>query len=251
MASGVGAEAHVQPGTVRNPALRIAIVGPGRMGRSIDALARAKGFDVLVQLERQDLESNTEEARNRLAAADVALEFTTPDSAVSNIRLCVEAGCPVVSGTTGWFDQLPAVSTMVMEHGGALMWAPNFSFGAVALGLLARKAGELFANADGFDTHVVETHHTRKLDAPSGTAVALEASLGKGLGRSSPTTSIRTGHVPGTHEILIDGPFERIILRHEARDRGVFAEGALRAAEWLVGRRGVYTMRDFLAGDAA
>ena len=220
------------------------------MGRAIDALARARGFDVVAQLGRGDMESGRGELGDRLAAADVALEFTTPDSAASNIRLCVEAGCPVVSGTTGWFDRLPAVTTMVTERRGALMWAPNFSLGAAALELLARRAGELFAQADGFDTHVVETHHTGKLDAPSGTAIALEASLAEGLGRRSPTTSIRAGHVPGTHEVLIDGPCERIVLRHEARDRGVFAEGALRAAQWLVGRTGVYTMRDFLAGDA-
>ena len=220
------------------------------MGRSIDALARARGFDVLARLGRRDVESRGEEVRGRIAEADVALEFTTPASAASNIRLCVECGCPVVSGTTGWFDQLPAVSSWVEEHGGALMWAPNYSFGAAVLMLLARKTGEIFSGAPGFDAHVVETHHAGKLDAPSGTAAALEKSLGEGLGRRTPVTSIRTGHVPGTHEILIDGPRERLVLRHEARDRHVFAEGALRAAEWLVGRTGVYTMRDLLAGDA-
>lgn len=220
------------------------------MGRSIETLARARGFDVLVRLGRSDVESRREEVRGRIAEADVALEFTTPASAASNIRLCVESGCPVVSGTTGWFDRLPAVASWVRERGGTLMWAPNYSFGAAALQLLARRAGEIFAGASGFDAHVVETHHAGKLDAPSGTAIALEKSLGEGLGRRSPTTSIRTGHVPGTHEVLVDGPHERIVLRHEARDRDVFAEGALRAAEWLVGRRGVYTMRDLLAGDA-
>lgn len=220
------------------------------MGRSIDALARTQGIDVLARLGRRDMAGRREEARDRIAGADVALEFTTPESAASNIRLCVEAGCPVVSGTTGWSDQLPAVVAWVRERGGALLWAPNFSFGAVALQLLARRAGELFSGVGGFDAHVVETHHAGKLDAPSGTAIALEASLGKGLGRSSPTTSIRTGHVPGTHEISIDGLRERLVLRHEARDRGVFAEGALRAAAWLAGRTGVYTMRDLLAGEA-
>ena len=220
------------------------------MGRSIETLARDRGFDVLARLGRSDVESRREEVRGRIAEADVALEFTTPASAASNIRLCVESGCPVVSGTTGWFDRLPAVASWVRERGGTLMWAPNYSFGAAALQLLARRAGEIFAGASGFDAHVVETHHAGKLDAPSGTAIALEKSLGEGLGRRSPTTSIRTGHVPGTHEVLVDGPHERIVLRHEARDRDVFAEGALRAAEWLVGRRGVYTMRDLLAGDA-
>ena len=243
-------DGHVAPGAVTDPGLRIVILGSGRMSRSIDALARTRGFDVSARLGRRDVEGRRKEARDRIAGADVALEFTTPTSAASNIRLCVEAGCPVVSGTTGWADRLPTVAAWVEERGGALLWAPNFSFGAVALQLLAHRAGELFSSVGAFETHVVETHHAGKLDAPSGTAIALEASLGEGLGRSSPITSIRTGHVPGTHEISIDGPRERLVLRHEARDRGVFAEGALRAAAWLVGRKGVYTMRDLLAGEA-
>ena len=243
-------DGHVPPSAVTVPKLRIVILGSGRMGRSINALARTRDFDVLARLGRWDVETRREEARDRIAGADVALEFTTPASAASNIGLCVEAGCPVVSGTTGWFDQLPAVAARVEERGGALLWAPNFSLGAVALQLLAHRAGELFSGVGGFDAHVVETHHAGKLDAPSGTAIALEGSLEEGLGRSSPITSIRTGHVPGTHEISVDGPRERLVLRHEARDRGVFADGALRAAAWLVGRTGVYTMRDLLAGEA-
>lgn len=243
-------DGRLSQGAVTDPALRIVILGSGRMGRSIDALARMPQFEVLARLGRRDVETRRDEARGRIAGADVALEFTTPASAAANVRLCVEAGCPVVSGTTGWSDRFPSVAAWVKERGGALLWAPNFSFGAVALQLLAHRAGELFSRVGGFDAHVVETHHAGKLDAPSGTAIALEASLGEGLGRRSPTTSIRTGHVPGTHEILIDGPRERLVLRHEARDRGVFAEGALRAAAWLVGRKGVYTMRDLLAGEA-
>jgi len=220
------------------------------MGRSIDALARTRGFDVLARLERRDVEGRREATRDRIAGADVALEFTTSASAASNIRLCVEAGCPVVSGTTGWANGLPAVAAWVKERGGALMWAPNYSVGAVALQLLAHRAGQLFAGAAEFDTHVVETHHAGKLDAPSGTAIALEASLGAALGRNSRTTSIRTGHVAGIHEVLIDGPHERLVLRHEARSRGVFAEGALKAAAWLCGRKGVFTMQDLLAEES-
>jgi len=235
---------------VTDPALRIVVVGSGRMGRSIAALAPSQGFDVLAQLGRQDVESRREAVRDRIAEADVALEFTTPAAAASNIRMCVEAECPVVSGTTGWANGLPAVAAWVKERGGALMWAPNYSVGAVALQLLAHRAGQLFAGAAEFDTHVVETHHAGKLDAPSGTAIALEASLGAALGRNSRTTSIRTGHVAGIHEVLIDGPHERLVLRHEARSRGVFAEGALKAAAWLCGRKGVFTMQDLLAEES-
>lgn len=219
------------------------------MGQAIGELASETGVAVQATLGRTDIEGDPVAAREVLSDVDVALEFTTPDSAVTNIHVCIEAGCPVVVGTTGWYDHLDAVTSAVTDRRGALLWAPNFSLGAAALGVLARVAGELLARADGFDTHLLETHHTGKRDAPSGTALALEASLSAGLGRATPITSIRTGSVPGTHEIVIDGPFEQLTLRHEARDRRVFADGALRAAAWLPGRVGVFTMEDVLRGD--
>jgi 4-hydroxy-tetrahydrodipicolinate reductase len=111
---------------------------------------------------------------------------------------------------------------------------------------LARYAGVLMKSLDDFDAHIVETHHARKKDAPSGTAIAIGKTAGEALGRDIPTTSIRTGSVPGTHELIFDGPFEQLALTHLARDRRVFADGALRAADWLVGRKGVFTMRDVL-----
>ncbi len=111
---------------------------------------------------------------------------------------------------------------------------------------LARKAGELLADSDAFDAHIVETHHAEKKDAPSGTARVVAKALEATLGRAVPITSVRTGSVPGTHELVFDGRFEQLVITHVARDRRVFAEGALRAAKWLVGRTGVFTMADVL-----
>lgn len=224
------------------PTLRVALVGLGRMGRQLQALAPERGFDVVATLDVAD----TPITRERLRGADVAIEFTRPEAAVPNIRDLVAAGCPVVVGTTGWYEHLDLVTREVREAGGALLWAANFSLGVNLLLELAREAGRLVAGTP-FDAHLVETHHAAKLDAPSGTAVVLEQAAREGLGRAVPITSIRTGHVPGTHTLVFDAPFEQIRLEHEARDRRVFAEGALVAARWLAGRRGVFTMRDVLA----
>jgi 4-hydroxy-tetrahydrodipicolinate reductase len=221
----------------------VALIGMGKMGRAIRQLAEERGVPVVVTLDRDDPIDDAS-----LAGADVAIEFTEPSAAVANARACVAAGCPVVVGTTGWLDALPAVTADVRAAGGRLLWAANFSLGVNVLLELARAAGGLMRER-GFDVHLVETHHAAKRDAPSGTALAIVRSVEPALGRAVPTTSVRTGHVPGTHELIFDGPFEQLRLVHEARDRRVFAEGALAAAMWLAARRepGVYTMRDVLA----
>ncbi len=223
---------------------RIAILGMGRMGREIEALALERGVTVVARLDQEQV-ANRGAALEALAAAEVAIEFTSPGAAVGNIHLCLEAGCPVVVGTTGWYDELDAVRGRVAEQGGSLLYAPNFSVGVAMLKALAERAGALLAGVEGFAVHLTDTHHAAKKDAPSGTALQLKAALDKG-GHDVPVTSIRTGHVPGRHEVCIDGAYEQVLLVHEARSRRVFADGALRAALWLRGRKGVYTMDDVL-----
>jgi 4-hydroxy-tetrahydrodipicolinate reductase len=158
----------------------------------------------------------------------------------------LRAGIPVVVGTTGWYDRLAEVTRVATESGTALLWSPNFSLGVNVLIELSRQAGTLMRQLADFDAHIVETHHTKKKDAPSGTAIAIAKAASDGLGRPVPTTSVRVGSVPGTHELIFDGGFEQLTLSHVARDRRVFAEGALAAAQWLIGKRGVFTMRDVL-----
>ena len=227
-------------------ALRIAILGDGLMGRAIHALAGEQGITVSGVVDRPMMQADTQRVREVLGDADVALEFTVPTAVVDNVALCLDVGCPVVVGTTGWYDQLSSVVARVEASGGAMLWAPNFSVGVAVLTRLVERAGRLASALEGFDAHLVETHHTKKRDAPSGTAIVLERAMASGLGRPVPTTSIRQGHAPGTHEVTLDGPYERITLAHEARDRCVFAHGALVAARWLRGRSGVYTMDDVL-----
>lgn len=225
--------------------LRVAVIGNGRMGRAVQQVAVASGASVVAVLGR-----NTNIDPESLFSADVAIEFTDPDSAVANVTACVDAGCPIVVGTTGWYDQLGSVTEYGREHNGAILWSANFSLGVYALAQLVRSAGALFADLPGFDAHIVETHHVAKKDAPSGTALLLQQEVESTLGRDVPVTSVRLGSVPGIHEFILDGAYEQIVISHEARDRRVFAEGALVAARWLVGRHGVFTLSDVLGARA-
>ena len=218
--------------------MRIALIGVGKMGRAVRELAASRKASVAVELDAPF-------SPDRLANADVAIEFTTPSAAPTNIRACLAAGCPVVVGTTGWYDRLPSLTTEIEREGGSLLWAPNFSLGAQVLMYLAAEAARLLDT----DAVIVETHHAGKKDAPSGTARELARAIIEERSGGVPITSVRVGHVPGTHEVIFDGTFDQVRLTHEVRDRKVFAEGALVAAEWLIAekRHGVFTMQDVLA----
>ena len=224
---------------------RIALIGLGKMGRAVMQLAEEHGWPVVAALNA----AAGGPTRERLAEADVAIEFTTPAAAPGNVLACARAGIPVVVGTTGWEAERPRVEREVLAAGGAMLASPNFSIGVAIFFQAAERLARLAGNAKEFEAHITETHHAHKLDAPSGTARELAHVAGAAFGRAIPVTSIRVGSVPGTHELIFDGAFEQLRLTHEARDRRVFAEGALAAAAWIVGRRGVFTMRDLIAGE--
>ena len=226
---------------------RIAIIGDGKMGQAIRELAIETGWEVTALIGEKENQRGSAINTQTLGNADVAVEFTQPDAAVANIVATLRAGIPVVVGTTGWYDSLAEVTRVTKESDSSLLWSPNFSLGVNVMIELARYAGTLMRSLDEFDAHIVETHHNRKKDAPSGTAIAIRKAASDSLGRPIPTTSVRTGSVPGTHELVFDGPFEQVSITHLARDRRVFAEGALKAAAWLVGKKGVFTMRDVLS----
>ena len=223
----------------------IAVIGDGKMGRTIAQMVQERGWHLTAMLDAEHNQGGAGITRRALGDPDVAIEFTEPASAVSNIMACLHEGVPLVVGTTGWYSSLPVITEAVDEEGGALLWAPNFSVGVAAFVELAREAARIVSRS-GFSAALVETHHSAKKDAPSGTALAIAGAMESELGKELPVTSIRTGSVPGTHELIFDAPFEQIVMRHEARDRRVFADGALRAADWLRGKKGVFTMRDVL-----
>ena len=230
---------------------RLAVIGLGRMGQSLVALAGEQGWDVTARITAPGNHLGAGITRETLQGADVCVDFTAADAAPANIRAAVRAACPIVVGTTGWKAEREAVEQDVRAAGGSMLASPNFSLGVNVLWQVAEHAARLVARMPGFDAHIVETHHAGKRDAPSGTALRLRELTSVALERDVPVTSIRTGSVPGTHELLFDGAFEQIRLAHVARDRRVFAEGALVAARWLIGRRGIFTMADLLAGDSA
>jgi 4-hydroxy-tetrahydrodipicolinate reductase len=223
-------------GAGSGPAL--ALIGMGKMGRAVRELARDRGWPVCAELTRREGPVTAA----RLQGADVAIEFTTPDTALANITACLEAGCPVVSGTTGWAS--PDLPALVERTRGALLHDANFSVGAHLFLAVAQQAARWAREIGGYDEQVIEMHHAAKRDAPSGTARRLIERIG--APGSVPVTSIRIGHVPGTHTLVCDGLFDQLRVEHVVRDRRVFADGALTAAAWLVGKRGVFTMDDIL-----
>jgi len=248
--------------------VRILLVGYGRMGRTVERLARADGHEVVGRVDPGGAEGTVWPLeRAPLELADVAIEFTTPAAAPDGLVALAEAGLDTVSGTTGWGEALPRVADAVRAAGTGLLYASNFSLG-VALFLRAARA--LAGLVDGvgragerYDVAIHEVHHRHKLDHPSGTAVSLaEAVLGAlpakqrwaagpPSGAADPSvlhvTSARVGEVPGSHALLVEGRDDRIELRHDARGREGFARGALAAAAWVRGRHGVFTLDDLLA----
>lgn len=229
--------------------MRIAIIGTGRMGQAVAEVARSRGHDVVTMVSGAENASAAALTAERLAGAEVAIEFTRPEAAPGNLRRLVELGIPVVTGTTGWGSELPGIQAAVEARGGALLHAPNFSTGVALLLRAARQLAAELAGREGFEAFMVDEHHGAKRDAPSGTALALQAALRAGdPARQFPVTSIRAGHHPGRHRVTWDSRFESIVLEHSARDRRVFAEGAVRAAEWLPGHTGVFTFADVLFG---
>ncbi len=227
--------------------VRVALIGMGRMGHALDALAVERGCAVVARLDAVAMVKGL--SLHDLAQAQVAIDFTTPESAIDNAVDCLRLGVPVVIGTTGWSARIAELERAVHEFRCAALWSPNFSIGVQLFIAIAADAARRARRLSAFDAHIVETHHVAKLDAPSGTALVIAQQVAGGLARAVPITSVRTGSVPGTHEIIFDAPFEQIRLVHEARDRRVFADGALAAARWLstAERPTLYTMQDVLA----
>jgi 4-hydroxy-tetrahydrodipicolinate reductase len=230
--------------------MRIAIVGNGKMGRAVAAMAESRGHAIHAVIDADENASGRALTAERLRGADVAVEFTRPEAVVANLEQLLEAGIPTVTGTTGWQAELERIRAVVERRGGALLYAANFSLGVHLFLRAAHDLARRFAARAAFDAFILEEHHAAKLDAPSGTARELQArAAAADPGRSFPITSLRAGATPGTHLVAYDGSYERITLTHEARSRDGFAAGALAAAEWLPGRRGVYTVEDMLFGD--
>jgi len=219
---------------------KLAIVGYGKMGRLIEQLAPEYGFVIHARI---DLGDDFELARG----ADAAVEFTIPDAVAANVEKLAAIGVPMAVGTTGWAGEMDRVRASIEKHNTGLVWSPNFSIGVNVFSRLVREAAKLLADEPQYGAWAWEIHHHTKKDAPSGTLIKLVEEMKKGgYARNIDTGSNRAGAHPGTHEIGFDSAADTITLRHAARSRDGFARGALKAAQWVVGKKGVHEFSEIL-----
>jgi 4-hydroxy-tetrahydrodipicolinate reductase len=220
--------------------MKLALIGNGAMGQLVAKLANEQGHELVATFTSHDAERSAEDLANSLHGCDVAVDFSVAAAVLRNVAACAGAGVPLVEGTTGWHADLDKVKSVVTEYEGALIYSSNFSVGVQVFYRIADRAAELFHRLESYDAFIEEAHHKRKRDAPSGTAVQLRTIVTAGLGRDVPVTSTRAGYIPGTHRLGFDSEADQITLTHTARSREGFAAGALVAADWVIGRKGVY-----------
>ncbi len=231
--------------------MKIALLGYGKMGQTIEKIAQERGHQIVARVSSEETFT--------LDNADVAIDFSRPDSAVSNITRCFEANIPVVSGTTGWLDHYEEVKQICLDQNGAFIYASNFSVGVNLFFEMNEKLAQIMAPHQLYKVGMTEIHHTQKLDAPSGTAITLAEGIIKNSDYQNyqladgevtqdgiPIVAKRQGEVPGTHIVEYKSEIDTITLQHEAHSRKGFALGAVVAAEWLINKTGIFTMRDVL-----
>ncbi len=236
--------------------MKIALIGYGKMGQAIEKIALQKGHEVFLKISEDNLEDFTKE---NLQSCDVAIEFTNPDSAIANIRRCIDAGVPVVCGSTGWVKEEENVKKYCIEKNGSLLFSSNFSIGVNIFFEINKKLAALMNNQTSYDVSIEEIHHRAKKDAPSGTAITMaqqiiseNSSKNDWTLNENPTateieiTSKRIDPAPGTHIVTYSSPIDDIEIKHTAHSREGFAAGAVVAAEFLAGKRGIFSMKDVL-----
>ena len=236
--------------------MRIALIGYGKMGKMIEEMALQKGHEVVLKI---DVSNAADFTRENVRKADVAIEFTGPDSAYENVRRCLDFGIPVVSGSTGWNDKLPSIKDYCRERSGSFLHASNFSIGVNIFFEINQALARLMASQPHYEVTLKEIHHTQKKDAPSGTAVTLAEQILSLLPRKKSwvngedgkvdelsITSERVDPAPGTHFVTYSSEVDDIEIIHTAHNRKGFAGGAVLAAEYIQDKRGIFFMRDVL-----
>ena len=234
--------------------MRVAIIGYGKMGYEIEQVLLSRGHSVALIIDQDNAHDLCAE---KLAEVDVAIEFTTPTTAYSNVRTCIECGTPVVSGTTGWHDKLEELQALCREKDSTMIWSSNYSLGVNITFRLNRYLAELMNRFEGYNVAIEEIHHTQKKDAPSGTAISLANDILERVERkqrwiNEPTTdskaleivSLREGTVPGTHTVTYESADDKIEIKHTLFSRRALALGAVVAAEFVATRKGVFTIDD-------
>lgn len=236
--------------------MKIAILGYGKMGKAIENIALNRGHEIVLKISRKN---QVQLNKNNLSKADVAIDFSIPDSAKENILLAIDAHTPIISGTTGWLDDYDEVSQYCTEKNSAFLYASNFSLGVNLFFELNKNLAKLMKSHQQYQIDMTEIHHNQKVDAPSGTAISLaEQIISENDNKSEWTLDTtnsdvqiqiktqREGNVPGTHIVNYASEIDAITIKHEAHSRDGFALGAVIAAEWLQNKKGVFNMRDVL-----
>lgn len=234
--------------------MKIALLGYGKMGKAIGQIALDRGHEIVLKIGSKNLDQLTSE---NLSKADVAIDFSMPHTAFDFVSKAIQANVPTVSGTTAWLEQLPEVEKLATSHGCGFIYASNFSLGVNLFFEMNRRVAEIMNPQKGFDVSMKEIHHIHKIDKPSGTAITLAEGVFESNSSLSDWTLDneknklqinveRTGEVPGTHLVEYTSEYDKITLEHEAINRNGFALGAVVAAEWIVGKKGVFSMKDVL-----
>jgi 4-hydroxy-tetrahydrodipicolinate reductase len=228
--------------------MRLALIGYGGMGRLVgqSVASQASGDEIGVTINSRDASQSPGDLASSLRGHDAAIDFSVGSAVLRNIEACAIAGVPLVEGTTGWKDQETEARQIVKEHNAALVYGANFSIGVSVFYRIVSHAAKLMSGFDQYEAFIEEEHHSRKRDAPSGTALKLKELMAKALGGDIPIASTRAGQIPGTHRVGFDSAADQIMLTHMARSREGFAAGALLAARWIVGRKGVYEFSDVI-----
>lgn len=230
--------------------MRLLLIGYGRMGKLVDQLSESYGCEVMGRL---DIDTNAGGAgitTERVQDVDVAIDFSTADAVIDNLPRLADLGVNLVVGTTGWQANEDAMRQIAAAASIGVVAAANFSLGVNLFLALTERAAELFEPRPEFGAWIHEIHHAAKIDAPSGTALALQNKMQqRGYSSQIDMASTRAGSAPGSHTVGFDGPVESIVLTHSTRDRATFARGALEAARWVQGRKGWFSMRDVLGID--
>ena len=221
--------------------MRFLLLGAGKTGALVAEIACDRHHEVELVRSAENPHAAALTAE-RLRGMDVVIDFTTPDAVMENIAACIRAGKPMVVGTTGWYDRLPEVSALVEKSGTGFVFGANFSVGVNLFLDIARTAS--LAIQHGYSGQIFERHHVHKKDAPSGTAIAIQNAIRGACGQEMEITSFREGEVVGLHEVVLNSLNDRIYLCHDAKSRRGFAEGAVKAAEWIAGKNGFFDFKD-------
>ena len=227
-----------------SPTLNMLVLGCGKTGSVVAEIAREHGHEV----ENIDIDVNEKAAwltREHLQDFDVVIDFTAPDAVLKNVEACVLAKKPMVVGTTGWYGEMDRIRELVEKAGMGFVWGANFSYGVNLFFQIVKAA--VPAIRHGYTGHITERHHIHKKDAPSGTAIAAQRVLEQASGIRADITSEREGEVTGIHTLELDSAGDRIVLTHEAKSRRTFAEGAVLAAQWIVGKTGFYDFKEIFS----